>query len=177
MNRTSFSYFSIALAILLLFGLSLASCSNENAGKAVKLTPIKLSQWQQTLSSYRPDIVVVDVWATWCETCLAKFPRMVELARQYRGQGVQFLSLNMDDRNSPEEVAMAEQFLEKMQADFPHYFMDENMMDAFDALQFMSLPVVLIYDGEGNERFRLSGDNPNQQFTDADVEKSIEALL
>jgi hypothetical protein len=41
----------------------------------------------------------------------------------------------------------------------------------------VSLPVVLIHDGSGKERHRLTNDNPNQQFTEADIEAALEVLL
>jgi len=176
MNRLRLPYLTITLAVCLLIGLSLASCSREIQHEQ-KLRPITYSDWTREISSYQPEILVVDAWATWCETCLERFPHMVELSQQYKNDGVQFVSLNLDDRNSAEDIELAQAFIEKMDANFPHYFMDENMMDAFDKLNFMSLPVVLIYDGQGKERFRLSGDNPNQQFTEEDVELSIQQLL
>ncbi len=162
-------------ALLLVIAL-LGGCV-EPPTPAYRLQPVTFAQWQEELKKFTSKIVVVDAWATWCETCLERFPHMVEMAEQYQDEGVQFLSLNLDDINSPEELRLAEEFLQRMKARFPHYLMNENMMTAFEKLNFMSLPVVLIYDRAGEEKYRLSGDNPNQQFSDKDVEAAIEQLL
>ena len=41
----------------------------------------------------------------------------------------------------------------------------------------LGIPTVLVYGPDGQERFRLTGDNPNSQFTDRDIESAIETLL
>jgi hypothetical protein len=55
--------------------------------------------------------------------------------------------------------------------------MNENMMDAFEMLDLLGIPAVFIYDRNGQERIRLTGDNPNKQFTDKNVEEAIVSLL
>lgn len=164
------------ITLCLIMATALHGCAKKNASDSI-MVPVSFQQWQQELEKYGSKVLVVDAWATWCESCLERFPHMVSLANKYSDKGVQFVSLNLDDRNSQEEILLANAFIDRMNADFPHYFMDENMMDAFDKLNFMSIPVVLIYDKAGQKRYQLSGDNPNNQFTDEDVEAAVITLL
>jgi thiol-disulfide isomerase/thioredoxin len=41
-------------------------------------------------------LVVVDCWASWCGPCLADLPQLVEIAADYRRQGVEFVSITQE---------------------------------------------------------------------------------
>lgn len=140
---------------------------------------ITLPQWPHLRELYKGRILVVDLWASWCVSCIERFPAMVEMSQVYEDQAkpVQFISLNMDDPTDTEALDWSNRFLLRMQAEFPHYHLQENLMKSFEALDLLGIPVVLVYDTSGEERFRLTGDNPNRQFGDEDVAVAIESLL
>lgn len=156
---------------------TLAGCSGAAETQPVKLVPISHAQWTQILPSLRPDIVVVDLWATWCAPCIERFPHMVAMHHRYAGRGVRFVSMSLEDREDTGAIAGAERFLGAQEASFANYRMDENILDAFDKLELGTIPAVLVYGRDGRERYRLTGDDPNNQFTEADVEAAIVALL
>lgn len=121
--------------------------------------------------------VVVDMWATWCLPCIERFPHMVELAQKYADQRVRFVSLCLDDRDDEDAIALAQRFLTEQRARFPNFLMDEVVTRAFEKLDLLGIPAVFIYGPDGSLRYRLTGDDPNNQFTDADVDEAIEELL
>jgi thiol-disulfide isomerase/thioredoxin len=133
--------------------------------------------WIERLQEFQGEIVVVDFWATWCGPCLKRFPHMIDLHDAYRGRGVQFLSMCLDDRSDGDAIDAARGFLEKNKVTFPNYLMDENILDAFEKLDILGIPAVFIYDEKGNLAYRLTGDDPRDQFTDQDVENAIRELL
>ena len=50
------------------------------------------------LGSLGGDILVVALWATWCEPCLDELPRIDQLRQQYAGdRTVRFIAVNVDD--------------------------------------------------------------------------------
>jgi len=153
--------------------------SNKTAPTTFKLSykEIKLSQWQETISRYKGNILVVDMWATWCSSCLKRFPHMVEMNKKYADKNVKFISLLLEDPEEPEAIENAKNFLIKQKADFDHYFMDENIMVSFEKLDLLGIPTVFIYSSESELVNRLTGDNPNKQFTELDIEKAINSLL
>ncbi len=170
---------AVRCALILL--LSAVSCLLSAVALADRaptaLKQVNYSQWQTVLASYKPDIVVVDMWATWCSTCLEQFPKMVELHKKYKDKGVRIVAMNLDDRNDSVAISLAQRFLQENQAGFDNYRMDEKMLLAFEKLGLMSIPAVIVYDRQGKEHVRLTGDDPNKQFVDADIEQVITALL
>jgi uncharacterized protein (TIGR03435 family) len=52
-------------------------------------------------------VVVVEFWATWCAPCIASIPHLNDLAEQYRGEDVVFISL------TDEPLATVESFLKR----------------------------------------------------------------
>ncbi|MFK7816072.1 MAG: thioredoxin domain-containing protein [Gammaproteobacteria bacterium] len=141
------------------------------------MTVINYAEWESQRLQYLPNIVVVDMWAMWCVSCIERFPEMVKLHNKYKDQNVKFVSMNLDDREDKQSLALAEIFLHKMNADFEHYHMNENLLYAFEKMDLIGIPAVLIYDLKGNEQYRLTGDNPNKQFTEKDIEEAISKLL
>jgi thiol-disulfide isomerase/thioredoxin len=153
-------------------GVAVAESSTE-----IDLIPLSYDEWNSKLSSLKPDIVVVDFWATWCAPCLKRFPHLVQLHEEYSGKGVRVVSMCLDDRDDPGSVEAARDFLVAQGAKFDNFLMNENMLDAFEKLDLLGIPAVFIYDRTGKMRYRLTGDNPNNQFSDKDVETSISELL
>lgn len=169
---------ALLIAAFILFGCDRGTLEEPAAaGAEVGFTPLKFEQWQAKLASYPPDIVVVDMWATWCVSCLERFPHMVEMWRAYRGKGVRFVSLNLDDHEDSQALDDARVLLKRFGAEFENYYLDENLMQAFERLDLIGIPAVLIYDQQGGEAARLTGDNPNRQFTEADIESALRRLL
>lgn len=56
---------------------------------------------------------LINVWATWCEPCVAEFPDLVDVARQYDMREFEFISISVDDPQNPVPV---KQFLDKNKA-------------------------------------------------------------
>jgi len=157
-------------------GTSTPEASQTSQWKAT-LEPVNFEGWQEELHSLQGQIVVVDMWATWCLPCIERFPHMVELAQKYADQDVEFVSLCLDDRDDEDSIALAKRFLTEQRARFPNFLMDEVVTQAFEKLDLLGIPAVLIYGPDGSLRYRLTGDDPNNQFTDADVDNAIEELL
>ena len=145
------------------------------ATSSVRLVPVTFEQWQQELQAMRGRIVVVDYWATWCAPCVARFPNMVAMARR-APKNVTFVTMSLDDRDEPGALARVEHFLKKHDARMPNFLMNEVNPDAFDKLDLNGVPAVVIYDASGKQRYRLTGDDPNHQFTDADVDRAVKQL-
>lgn len=161
----------------MLAALVLAAAPLSSTAGGTDMKVIRLAEWPGVVAEAQPDVLVVDIWASWCISCIERFPEMVTMAERYAGRGVSFLTLNLDDPRDEEGIAWSNDFLARIGADFPNYHLQENLTESFEALDLLAIPVVLIYDGDGVERYRLTNDNPNDQFDKADIEAAVQALL
>jgi thiol-disulfide isomerase/thioredoxin len=159
--------------LLLLAALSLPAGA---AGDPV-LRPVDHEQWLEALAGHRGDLVVVDFWATWCLPCIERFPRMVELSERYADEGVTFIAFSLDDRDDSGAMAMAASFVAEQGGRIEHYVTAEVIPVAFEHLDLLGIPAVKIYARDGTLARSLDADDPNDQFTDEDVEAAIVELL
>ncbi|MFT5433590.1 MAG: thiol-disulfide isomerase/thioredoxin [Myxococcota bacterium] len=69
------------------------------------LTALEDAPWAATTpgaiptSSLDPNdgLLVINLWATWCEPCRTELPDMFKMAREYRGKKVRFLFMGYED--------------------------------------------------------------------------------
>jgi len=144
----------------------------------IKLTPAK---WDEYLAYVKPKdgkkFTLVDAWATWCAPCKENFPHVVEMHEKYGPKGLQVISLSMDDLSDAKAVKEATDFLVSQKAVITNLIMNESQDVAFDKLEISAIPSVFIFDAQGKEVHRFTLEDPNDQFTYAQVEQAVEALL
>lgn len=51
----------------------------------------------RSLADYRGQVVLVNVWATWCAPCRAEMPSMERLYRAYGPRGLRIAAVSIDD--------------------------------------------------------------------------------
>ena len=56
-----------------------------------------------TLSELRGQVVVINLWATWCPPCRAEMPALERVWNEYRDDGLVVLAVN--EREAPSRVA------------------------------------------------------------------------
>jgi len=144
---------------------------------AAQLTSVTFDQWQKELASMRGRVVVVDYWATWCAPCVSRFPHMLAMAKKWDAKRVRLVTMSLDDRDEKGSFARVRDFLTKHDASVPNFMMNETIPDAFDKLNLNGVPAVVIFDAAGKVRYKLTGDDPNHQFTDADVDAAVKAIV
>ncbi len=141
------------------------------------LEPLTGEEWAAVVEAHKGRLLVVNVWASWCRSCLEFFPSVVDLAKQYEPTQIQVLSLSIDDLNDSVALEQAQQFLDDQDADFPHYLLAHNITRALESLDLESIPAVMVYDAEGRLRHRLQGDDDELEISTADLEGAIESLI
>lgn len=104
-----------------------------------------------SLSSYRGKPVLLDFWATWCQPCVASFPKLAELAKETAPKGLVLLSVDED-----KEERKAIDFLAKHNYTWPNTHDDGSIHDAYNRV---AIPLVVLIDGQGQITFYGSGEN------------------
>ncbi|HEX6851906.1 MAG TPA: TlpA disulfide reductase family protein [Candidatus Polarisedimenticolaceae bacterium] len=98
-------------------------------------------------------VVVLNVWATWCQPCREEFPDLLRLEREYRAKGVRLVLVSAD---FPDAVAEAEAFLRRHGVAFQTFLKDGDVpdqafIDGLDPRWSGALPATIVFDGAGRK--------------------------
>lgn len=70
------------------------------AERAPLASPLRLAEADGSpvdLERYRGDVVVVNLWASWCGACVSELPALARLHDRYADRGLVVLGANLDD--------------------------------------------------------------------------------
>jgi thiol-disulfide isomerase/thioredoxin len=73
---------------------------NQVGQQAPELTVEKLSGKPISVSSYRGQVLLLDVWASWCGPCKQELPMLDEMASRLRSKGVEILAVSVDQERA-----------------------------------------------------------------------------
>lgn len=116
----------------------------------------------------RGSVVLIDVWATWCEPCRDALPFYENLVREYGARGLKVYALNVD-----EDARAIEPFLKEVKVGLP-ILVDENARVAERTLKVRGMPTTYFVDKRGVVRHVHEGFN--EEFL-TKYQSEIEALL
>jgi thiol-disulfide isomerase/thioredoxin len=89
-----------AAAVLLLLSLGCATTSAAGGGPVgaplPPLTVDALSGKSINVASYKGRVLLLDVWASWCDPCKQELPVLNEMARRLKSQGIDILAVSVD---------------------------------------------------------------------------------
>jgi thiol-disulfide isomerase/thioredoxin len=167
----------LGIGILLVLGVVLPghgqSATSKSAPHATKTTSdpplIDLAGYQQLLAKYRGKPLVVNFWATWCEPCRDEYPMMVDLAKQFKSQGVEVVGVDMDDES---DMNLVRRFIARMQPPFPNYRQKPGIdLDRFyggvNPQWKGTMPQTMFYGRDGSVVGFFLGSRPRPQFEQA----------
>lgn len=97
------------------------------------------------LSDYLGKPVVINFWASWCDSCKRQMPAFQQAWETY-GDRVEFLLINLTD-NQQETVDSAKQFLNATEYTFPVYF--DTQHSGAIAYGVYGIPVTYLVDKDG----------------------------
>jgi thiol-disulfide isomerase/thioredoxin len=106
-----------------------------------------------TLADLKGQVVVVNLWATWCAPCVKEMPTLAKLQSEYAGKPVKVIAISLDKGDA--DVAKARAFIaDKAPLQFYHgdYSLAFSLTPAAEGL-----PTTLLFDRDGRERARLAG--------------------
>ncbi|MEZ5921418.1 MAG: redoxin family protein [Parvularculaceae bacterium] len=107
-----------------------------------------------SLLAFRGRAVLVNFWATWCAPCVKELPSLDRLEKKLGGEDFEVVAVAADPTG--EEKASA--FLDKLGLENLKHYADPQLKLAIAAGGSASLPLSILYDAEGREIGRYSGE-------------------
>lgn len=112
-----------------------------------------------SLDDFAGQVVVVNVWGSWCPPCRKEAPLLAEVARDLERRDVAFLGINTRDSSRDQALAFEQRF----EVPYPSiYDSSGRTMLAFSGLLPPSaVPSTLVIDAEGRVAARILGEVPS----------------
>lgn len=122
--------------------------------KAPALEGASLNGDQLALSDWAGEIVVINVWGSWCAPCRAETPDLVRLAHETEDQGVRFLGVDTRDN-----LSSAQAFTEKFKVPYPSLFDEDGqtLLPFRDVIPTAVIPSTVVVDRQGRIAARIIG--------------------
>ena len=106
----------------------------------------------KSLQDFRGQVVILNVWATWCVPCVAEIPSLDQLQSEYGSLGLKIVAVSMD-RHRIE----AESFYKTANVQSLKLYHDSELAMGAD-VGVQSLPISIFYDRGGQEIARIAGE-------------------
>jgi thiol-disulfide isomerase/thioredoxin len=119
-----------------------------------------------SLADFKGQVVVLDIWATWCPPCRAEIPHFIEIQNEYKDKGVTVVGMSVDS-TGPADVA---KFVKDNGMNYPIVMADDATATAYGADQ--GIPFTLVIDKHGNVVSRHLGLTDKDVFED-DIKKAL----
>lgn len=135
--------------------------TGQSAGRVVvgqPLPEIELASLEGRglkLSSFRGKVVLLDVWASWCEPCKEELPWLDDVAARLRGRGVEVLAVSVD-----QEVANVRTFLRRKSGGWNLKVFHDPAGQIAERLQPPRMPTSYVLDRGGVVRMVNEGYHP-----------------
>lgn len=117
-------------------------------------------------ADFRGSILVVNVWATWCDPCRSELPAFARVALDYADRRVRFLGVNYQD----DRAAAKRWILHDYRLPYPSIFDPSGETAA--TLGFPYVPDTYFVDAGGTIRYRRYG-----EITESQLRSTIERML
>ncbi|HZN91228.1 MAG TPA: TlpA disulfide reductase family protein [Myxococcales bacterium] len=149
--------------------ISSACAHAATPGKPVNmLPPVSLPRYPDgvpvNLDSERGNVLVLDIWATWCEPCKAALPEWDALAAVYRDRGVRIYAVSVD-----KDLNKVGEFLKQVPLQVP-VLLDRDAAMAEGVLRLSHVPTAFIVDKQGVIRAKY------EAYAPGDVKGFVKAI-
>jgi peroxiredoxin len=118
---------------------------------------------QKSLADYRGQVVLINVWATWCEPCRVEIPSIERLYRTYGPKGLKVVAVSIDDpgtdpaiRKFVSDMGMTFDVLHDPAGRIEHEYQvtgyPETVIVGKDGVIRKKVAMAIDWDSEGNRR-------------------------
>ena len=125
---------------------------------------IDLEGKQQRLSDHVGEVVLVNIWATWCGPCRNEMPKLDQLYRKHKGEGLVVFGF------SDEDTATQRKCLEQIPVSYPLLTYIGDVPAIYRDIGVY--PTIFFIDRQGRIQNGVTGDQPSEK-----LENTVSGLL
>lgn len=104
-------------------------------------------------------LIMLIFWASWCVPCRMEIPLLKEIQNEYKGTGLNLVSISIDDNKDNWMKALNQ---EKMS--WAQYIVDKEKIDLVkQQFNFSAIPLVVFTDNTGKEIMKFIGYDKEQK--------------
>jgi peroxiredoxin len=118
------------------------------------------------LSDHRGQVVLLNIWATWCAPCREETPDLEALYQKYKDDGFLVLGVSIDKQGE----SVVKPFMEEYGVSYPMVIDRGTIMDKYGPT--MGIPTTYIIGREGNLQYFAVG-----ALTNKELEPRLKRLL
>ena len=118
---------------------------------APKLTLTDTQGISHSLADYRGQIVLVNLWATWCPPCKEEMPTLEAFYNKHKEEGLEIIAVNDGD-----PTADVLQFVKDYELTFP-VWLDPTYIATEQAFKTLNLPTSFVIDRNGTVQLMWVG--------------------
>lgn len=113
------------------------------------ITLNKISELDALRNANSGKVVLINLWASWCNPCVKEFPDLVRLYQEYKNQDFVLIFINLDFKEEVNSKVIP--FLKNNNVDFTTYYLDvkdkvDDVINYFDKKWEGAIPATFIYD-------------------------------
>ena len=111
---TARQQWSVVIAVIAVLGVALGIGSHlmkdelfpVNVGSSAPDFRAKVlgANRYKTMADYKDQVVILNVWATWCGPCQVEIPSLERLYREYGDKGLKLVAVSIDDYVSEDSI-------------------------------------------------------------------------
>ncbi len=107
-----------------------------------------------SLSDYNGNVIILNMWASWCKPCIDEMPDLMDLEADYQGQGLSVLAVNM--QTFERTLTDAPEFIEKHHITLPVFFDEEGLLA--ERYQIKGMPTTFVLERDGTIARKIEGE-------------------
>jgi peroxiredoxin len=105
-----------------------------------------------SLASLRGEVVLLNLWATWCAPCRTETPYLQSLFEERAGDGFRIVGISLDTGDAADQIAA---FVEEYGVTYT--ILHDPQMRGMELYQVLGLPATFLIDREGILRWMRYG--------------------
>jgi len=129
------------------------------------------SRTRANISDFKGNVLVLDMYATWCVPCRESIPHLIQLQTRYAARCLEIVGLNV---GGPDDRVKVKDFARELRINYPLGFPDRALTDVL-MFDDVSIPQTFVFNREGFLVKRIIGYRADEldQVIDQELARSL----